>query len=518
MSAASRHLPRKMFVNDGPETYRPRTAAARAAAAQSRPAARKATGLRGLTSILRRRLPLFFTTAAAILALGIALAAVQVPLYQASSEIVPPGAGTDASDAAAQVIRSQAMARDVARALGLDRDAAFIQSSGDTLIANVRDLAGINRVAPVPPGSAAALARAADRVGAAVSVSRPADTVSLMIGYTARSPQLAARAANQYAQQYARRQLADPAAQGGGVRILAEAEPPLSPITPSPIIIVLAAAAIGLLLGVLVAVLRERGYRGITSGGEIEARTGLHHLGTVPLVATMLKEARSPVDAIVASPRSGFAEAFRSLRTSIRIAGGQNAQVVAITSAQAGEGRSTVAACLARTIALSGDSVLLIDGGEDGAGASAILGIEPAPSLAEVAAGETTLDTALVHDAESGAYVLRLGTAADEGASRRLEPFMGELRQRFSHILIDAPAALRSDMAALTDLPADLFILAAKWRTTPDRAVRKAATALQDGNASVGGVVLTQVDMNRQVKWVHDDESNYYAKLSKYYS
>jgi Mrp family chromosome partitioning ATPase/capsular polysaccharide biosynthesis protein len=515
-SAAARHLPRIMLVNDGSETYRPKPATARAAAAAARPATRRKTGIRGLASILRRRLPLFFATFALLVCLGAALAALQVPLYRASSEVVPSSAAAGAPDAAVRLIGSRALAEQVAVALKLDRDTAFLRSrAGGSLVDRIRDLAGMNPPAP-PPGSAAALAWATDRLARSVSVTRPVDTVSLLIAVTARSPQLAARAANEYARQYARRQLADPTAPGAGARILAEAEPPLSPRTLSPVVILLAAAASGLVLGLIAAIIRERSFRGITSGGEIEARTGLHHLGTVPLVATVLKDTRSPVDAIVTAPRSGFAEAFRSLRTSIRIAGGDQVQVIAITSTQVGDGKSTVAACLARTVAIAGESVLLIDCSPTGRGAAALLGIDPGAGIGEGSAGAATLVDALQRDEVSGASVLSIGSATPD--RQRMAALVDELRQRFSYVVIDAPTVLRGDASAVAEIPADLFVIAAKWRATPDRAVRQAAAALSAAGTKVGGVTLTQVDMHRQVKYVHDDESNYYAKLSKYYS
>jgi Mrp family chromosome partitioning ATPase/capsular polysaccharide biosynthesis protein len=505
------------LVNDGAQTDRSKTRQARAAAAAApRPSKRNRSGIRGIISILRRRIPSFLVTFVLVVCLGLAIVFLQVPIYRATAEIVPPDAAGGGARSAIQAIRSQAMARDVATALRLDRDPAFLSGAGtESLVDRARSLTGLDRRAPVQPGTREALTRATQRLLASVSVTSPADTVSLLIAGTAQTPDLAARIANEYARLYARQQLALTGAQGNGARILAEAEPPLSPVNPSPLPILLATIAAALILGLLAAILREKRFRGITSGGEVEARTGLHHLGTVPIVATVLKDATSPARAIVDSPRSGFAEAFRSLRTSIRIAGGEQAQLVAITSAHTGDGRSVVAACLARTIALSGDSVVLIDCTPGGGGATDIFSLEAGPTLADVAAGRASLDAVLIRDGASGAYVAALGDAPDP---QGLNTAIAALRARFSHILVDAPAVLHDGAAAATALPADLFVIVARWRATPDRAVRQAAAALAARGATVGGVTLSQVDMRRQVKYVHDDESNYYAKLSKYYS
>jgi hypothetical protein len=430
--------------------------------------------------MLRRRPGTFIGVAAVVMALALLHAFAQVPLYRAQAELV--FASGEAGDP--QAILSRDLARNVATALRLDRDATFLQP-----VFTVQRLLSAIGAGSAKAGSGLSIERTIDRLVERVSVERPDDTLSLLIGFTARDPEQAARIANEYARQFVRRV-------GSGARILSDARPPVSPITPSPLWTAAAGLLLALLAGAGAALLRERAFDGITTGDEIERRTGLHNLGTVPLLTG--GKASSPIDAIVDAPRSAFAEALRSLRTATRIAGGDGAQVVAVTSATSGAGTSTLAACLARTVALAGESVVLI---APECGAAFDRTGEEAP---EPVTGDADVDAALVRDAASGAHML-CGQAADAALIAALCP-------HFTWIVIDAPAA---DAAPVP--PADLVLVAIGWRSTPARGTRRLGERLAESGRPAFAV-LTQVDMRRQVKYVHGDIANYHGRLSKYYS
>ncbi|MDB5688768.1 MAG: lipopolysaccharide biosynthesis protein [Sphingomonas bacterium] len=456
-------------------------------------------GIGKLASVLRRRLGTFVGVATGMMALTLLYAAAQVPLYRATAEVVTESEAAGAAVAEPQALRSRDLARNVATALRLDGDAEFLSPARTPM----QRLIGAIGAGSTSAGSGPPIERAIDALIAGVSIESPDDTLSLLIGFTARSPEDAARIANEYARQFVRRQSTGGADLGSGARILSDAQPPETPITSSPLLSVAAGLLLALLAGLVAALLRERAFGGITTGDEIEGRTGLHNLGTVPLLVSVGGDASAPADAIVDAPRSGFAEALRSLRTAARIAGGEDAQVVAITSAARGAGTSTLAACLVRTVALAGESVVLI--APEGGAAFDLAGREQAP---EPITGDASLDGLLIRDAASGACVIR-GTAVDEALVRALRP-------HFAWIAIDAPAVTDGGDAAVARV-ADLVLVAVRWRSTPARAIRRLADRLAE-SGTPAFAVLTQVDMRRQVKFVHGDIANYYGRLSKYYS
>jgi succinoglycan biosynthesis transport protein ExoP len=137
-------------------------------------------------------------------------------------------------------------------------------------------------------------------------------------------------------------QLAAPAT-GGGT--------PISPRLPFDVILGL---LVGLLAGILLAWVRDQLDRSMHDLSEIEQSAGHPVLATVPLV-------RDPL----ASTNAVLANAFDVLRVSAGIIAGSGvgrAQVLAITSAREGEGKSSTVVGLGRSLVRSGRRVLVIDG------------------------------------------------------------------------------------------------------------------------------------------------------------
>lgn len=434
---------------------------------------------------MRRRAALILGVAGVVVAATMLLTLLQQPVFEATAEVVvdpgprvAQGATAALLDREIRTIRSPALAREVAAAL---RPAAW---------------------------TVAQLQRS-------LSVTRPPDTLSLTIGFDAASATAAARVANAFAATYA--ELTRRAAPGTRpyARVISPAEPPLAPISPRPWRNLLAALLAGAVLGLAAALTAERLFGGLVTSDEVERRLGLPHLTGVPLLASALPEARSAPDAIVQSPRSGFAETFRSLLQAIDYAGGRDARIVAVTSARAGEGKTTVAACLARTIALRGKSVVVVDcGGGAAAG-------NDGPGLRQVLGGDATLDAVLIQDEAGPAWTLPLGPAqasAELLAGPALSGLLGLLRGRFDHVLIDVPAILADPEAPSIAALAEFMLVVVRWRSTPDRAVKAALQLLESAGARPGGIVLSAIDLRKQVKYAHGDAAFYYRQYSKYYS
>lgn len=305
-------------------------------------------------------------------------------------------------------------------------------------------------------------------------------------------------------------------------KIISQAEVPGSPASPKPLLNLLLSLVIGSGLGLAAAFIAEMMFAGLTSGEEIEERLGLRYLGIVPAVGSVLPGAASPIQPVVDQPMSGFAESFRGLRTAILYAARGRAQVIAISSALPKEGKTTIAACLARTSALAGDLSVIVDCDVRRRGISSMFSPrDQAVGLGEVLRGTASLDDALVLDEQSGAYVLPIvNTDSDLPellTGEAMNALLGQLRGRFSSILLDTapilPVAETRTIAAL----ADVLVIVTRWRSTPDHAVM-AALRLIPAQTNVGGVVLSRVDMRKQVRYTHGDPSSYYKRYAEYYS
>ena len=142
--------------------------------------------------------------------------------------------------------------------------------------------------------------------------------------------------------------------------MLSTAEVPSSPSTPNIPIMLVGGLALGLMAGAALAAVVELLDDGLGTAEDVRRQLDIPALPSIPLLKSTLTRARafqgSPVDFVVSRPLSAFAEAFRNLRTSVfqgRDSGGL-VKVVAITSSQPAEGKTTTAVCLGRSIAMSG--------------------------------------------------------------------------------------------------------------------------------------------------------------------
>ncbi|MET0270664.1 MAG: CpsD/CapB family tyrosine-protein kinase [Sphingomonas sp.] len=474
-------------------------------------------GPAGILGAVRRRLRVFLGVLAAAMLLAAAASLLLPKAYTAVAEVLLDGGGGAAPDGAsreARILRSREMAAAVADALRLD--AAALEPEGP--------LSSILGGRPAEPGRR----RVVDRLVAGIAVEQLAETYALRLACTAPDPATAARVANEYARQYVSGRLAGMEGSASPLdrplaRIISRAEPPLAPSSPRPLAALAAGALAGLVLGLAAALLVERRYAGLTGGRDIGERLGLSHLGSVPTLRSVLPNAVSPLDAMVEAQASGFAEAFRGAMMAIRLAGGRGTQAIAISSALPNEGKTTFAACLARSIALSGESVVLIDCDARRRDASALFGFsQRRPGLIEVLRYEATLEEALVRDAASGAWILPLTGPAEEVSEllsgQGMMALLEDCKRRFKRVLIDTAPILAISTTRAIAAMVDVAVLVVRWRATPDHAVRAAIGMLPDEHVRIAGVVLTQVDIRRQTRFGHGDPTFYYEQYAKYYS
>jgi succinoglycan biosynthesis transport protein ExoP len=306
-------------------------------------------------------------------------------------------------------------------------------------------------------------------------------------------------------------------------RVISYAELPLYPVSPKPALNILLALVLGAGVGAAIALIREMLYSGLTTAADVESRFGVRCLGSIPLLKSILPSATSPIVAIVEQPQSGFAEAFRGLRSAIKFAAGGPRQVILITSALPREGKTTVSACLARMAALNGENVVLVDVDARQRGTSRLLrGNEGRPGLIELLRGEVSLDEALIQDGMTGTWLLPIqagaGDVGDLLIGEQMDLLIAQLRQRFSLILLDAPPVLAiADTRSLV-AKVDTVVMVARWRSTADHAVRTALRLLPSNHVEIAGIVLSQVNIRKQSRYGYGDGELYYEKYKHYYA
>lgn len=253
--------------------------------------------------------------------------------------------------------------------------------------------------------------------------------------------------------------------------------------------------ALGTLLGfgagVVIAVSRRLMDKTLRTAEQVEEASGLPLLARIPASP----DARRASRILEQRPASLLDEAGRRLRTNIDHFHGMPASaVVAVTSARVGEGKTSVALMMARAWADAGERVLLVEADLRNPRLAAELGLPNGPGLADVLAGRAALGAAIQPTLHERLQVLAAGTVPANPTellgSRAAGAVIGQLRTKYSRVVIDAPAMQPYSDAALLAALADCTVLVVMHgRVTPEL-LKPTLRNLQLVNSRVAGVVL----------------------------
>jgi capsular exopolysaccharide synthesis family protein len=312
--------------------------------------------------------------------------------------------------------------------------------------------------------------------------------------------------------------------------IIARAFVPQKPDSPKKIVYGGGGLLAALLAGALVLAGLEMAENGFTTRRQVERALGLPVLASIPDLRTLDRHRiKSPTPAtishhLVEHPGSVFSEAYRSIRTALKVGREeQSVKVVAISSALPGEGKTSTSFSLARSSALAGITTVLVDCDLRRQATSRQMEGAIQYGLADLLRGEATLDQILVRDSASGAFLLpqrptNADTSYDLIASSAMQHLVERLRERFDLVILDtAPLLAIADSRAIASM-ADVALLAVRWRKTPAPAVRLALDHLSMADARIGGILMTMVDLKVQRRAGAGDEMRYYNRYSSYYS
>jgi capsular exopolysaccharide synthesis family protein len=202
---------------------------------------------------------------------------------------------------------------------------------------------------------------------------------------------------------------------------------------------------------------------------------------------------------VARDPWSPIAETFRILRTALMFSSsGPPPQVIQVTSAASGEGKTVTALNLASTLAESGRRVLLIDGDLRHPGCHELLGVPLRPGLASYLDGSVDL-ARVVREIKSPRLSFisagpRPANPADLIGSERMRAALDELRAHYDFIVLDSPPVLPVTDAVLLSRTADSVLLVLKGHAAPGDQVRRARDQLVLSGARVSGVVVNNVN------------------------
>jgi capsular exopolysaccharide synthesis family protein len=297
------------------------------------------------------------------------------------------------------------------------------------------------------------------------------------------------------------------------VQLMDKADVPGAPILPNPHKDWITALLAGVTIAVGLAFGIEYLDDTVKTPEDVTRRLKRPLLGLVPAV----RGDRVPV--LSEAVPHDFGEAFRSLRTSLVFtSGAQSTRIIAITSSQPLEGKTTTACNLAMALALGGSRVLLIDADMRRPGLHKTMGLQNGTGLSHLLVGQARVRDAVQRTAEPNLVAITAGRTPPNPSELLSSERMNNLLANLSHgpfdwVIIDTPPVLAvTDAVILAQRVSGVVFVVGSEMTRRVHAER-ALEILQSGHPRSVTVVLNRVDFNRN-KYYY---SRYYGYQYKSY-
>ncbi|WP_328351386.1 polysaccharide biosynthesis tyrosine autokinase [Mycobacterium sp. NBC_00419] len=429
--------------------------------------------LQEFIKVLRAR---WITVAAALTAALLAAATVTLlttPLYQASTRLfVSTSAGQSLSDAYQGTLFSQ------------ERVLSYTQLlKGETLAKRTIDKLGLDM-------KPSALTKR-------ITASAKQDTVLIDLQVLDASPLRARDIANALSDEFVKmvKELETPPdGRKPDARVIVEqrATIPESPVVPKTSRNIALGLVAGVLLGVGLAILRDRLDNSVKDRETLEDITGVGLVGNIPADKERRKDAAIAFD----KESSGISEAFRKLRTNLQFLAVDNPpRVILVASSLPNEGKSTTAINLALVLAEAGHTVVLVDGDMRKPMLDKYLNLVGTAGFSTVLSGAAEIDDVLQKTEFPGLTVLASGAIPPNPsellASQTAKRILGELREKFDYVIVDSSPLVAVTDAAVLSASVDGVLMMVRFGSTKREQLAHAIRNLSGVGASILGAVFT---------------------------
>lgn len=277
------------------------------------------------------------------------------------------------------------------------------------------------------------------------------------------------------------------------VSVLQAATVSPDPASPNLKLNVALGLVVGLALGFGLAVLFETLDTRIRRVADVEALTDATVVGTT--VEDPDIEAHRVI--VADDPLNVQAEAYRVMRTNVQFVTLDVGMTFVITSALAGEGKSTTSANLAASFAKAGQRTLLVEADLRASTMSKYLGVIGAVGLTDILLGDYDLEDGIQEWGDDGLNVLPGGSIPPNPSellgSARMRTLVSDLRERYDVLIFDCPPALPvTDAVVLAKLVGGAFLVVAAGKSHKNEFLA-ASRALENVDVPLLGVLLTMV-------------------------
>jgi receptor protein-tyrosine kinase len=287
-----------------------------------------------------------------------------------------------------------------------------------------------------------------------------------------------------------------PGSTASPIRITVLTPPQLNtdPVSPNRARNLVLGGVVGLLAGLVLALVRYRLDDTVKSGQDVSGVTGAGLIGSVVHDPGLTRKAGMRL----ADDGSAAAEALRAIRTQLQWSDAEGLpRSIVVTSPLDGQGTTTLAVNLAVVLGQAGHRVLLVEADLRRPRLADQLGLIGDTGLVTVLAGNATWSDAAQPWQEGVITVLPAGSAPARPSellgSARMRALLDELGQAFDVVLIDTPPLLAVTDAAVVSAAAEGCLLVARYGKTHREELAEAALALERVGARLLGVVLNDV-------------------------
>lgn len=366
-----------------------------------------------------------------------------------------------------------------------------------------------------------------DSLLAKIDISVPTNTAEIRVTASSNGPEEARALANAWvvaliAQVSELESVASGASsEAAGVILqpLGQARLPTEPVSPNTTLIVALGGCLGIALGMGYALVRNRIDRRIRSAQALEG-IGVNVMGTIPQLKRLVGR-RAVVES--GPPNHGdkdayaYSEALRELRTNLNYIDVDNPpRIIVMTSSVPGEGKSSILANLAVTMALAGKNVVLIDADLRRPAQTSLFDLMGGAGLTDVLSRSVEIEDVLQpYGPIPNLQVMGAGRIPPNPSellgSKAMELLLQELAIN-AVVLVDTPPLLPATDAAVLSTIADGVLVAVRAGHTTSEEVTRALQILRKVDAHIFGAILNQVPTKGSVA----AQFGYYGKY--YYS
>lgn len=309
------------------------------------------------------------------------------------------------------------------------------------------------------------------------------------------------------------------ALQGAGADVVRRADD-AEKVRPRPVRNTAIGFVLGLVVGLALAFVRDLFDRRVRSADEAASLAGLPLLARLP--GRELRQRGASRLPLIHEPEGSQADAYRTLMYRLQMANADHrAQVILVTSAVEGEGKTTTAANLALALARTGQRTALVELDLWRPSLHRVFGFKTRTGVADVLLGRASVAEALLPADAGGAVTNARGNGGDPNTGRlqvlpagvvpshpsdlialpALGDLLAALRVREEMVIIDAPPLVQSGDGIALAAMADAVLVVTRLAGVRREGLQELRRRLEDIPVPALGLAVTDAELDDSDRW-----------------